>query len=80
MRCILAFGRVWEADENNPPLELVGFDTCLMATVDVAGTFAGTCALSGGLRGSGARQRMGLYSGWLGALADDPAMDGAAAG
>lgn len=57
-----AFGRVWEADENNPPLELVGFDTCLMATVDVEPANGWD------------------YTGWLGALAADPAMDGAALG
>ena len=74
-----AFGRVWEADENNPPLELVGFDTCLMATVDVAGTFAGTA------RDLVASEEVEPANGWdytgcLGALAADPAMDGAALG
>ncbi len=74
-----AFGRVWEADENNPPLELVGFDTCLMATVDVAGTFAGTaCYL---VASEEVEPANGWdYTGWLGALAADPAMDGAALG
>ena len=36
-----AFDAVWSADAEHPALELVGFDTCLMATVDVASTFQG---------------------------------------
>ena len=74
-----AFGRVWEADENNPPLELVGFDTCLMATVDTAYTF---CDLSHYLVASEEVEPANGwdYTGWLGALAADPAMDGAALG
>ena len=68
-----AFGRVWEADENNPPLELVGFDTCLMATVDVAGTFAGTAHYL--VASEEVEPANGWdYTGWLGALAADPAM------
>ena len=74
-----AFGRVWEADENNPPLELVGFDTCLMATVDVVGTFAGTAHYL--VASEEVEPANGWdYTGWLGALAADPAMDGAALG
>lgn len=74
-----AFGRVWEADENNPPLELVGFDTCLMATVDVAGTFAGTARYL--VASEEVEPANGWdYTGWLGALAVDPAMDGATLG
>ncbi len=74
-----AFGRVWEANENNPPLELVGFDTCLMATVDVAGTFAGTAHYL--VASEEVEPANGWdYTGWLGALAADPAMDGAALG
>ena len=74
-----AFGRAWEADENNPPLELVGFDTCLMATVDVAGTFAGTARYL--VASEEVEPANGWdYTGWLGALAADPAMDGATLG
>ena len=74
-----AFGRVWEADENNPPLELVGFDTCLMATVDVAYTF---CDLSRYLVASEETEPGNgwYYTGWVGALAEQPSMDGAALG
>ena len=74
-----AFGRVWEADENDPPLELVGFDTCLMATVDVVGTFTGTAHYL--VASEEVEPANGWdYTGWLGALAADPAMDGAALG
>ena len=34
-----AFDAVWPADKDDPALELIGFDTCLMATVDVAAVF-----------------------------------------
>ena len=74
-----AFGRVWPGDEANPPLELVGFDTCLMATVDVVDTFVGTArylvASEEVEPGNGWN-----YTGWAGALAEDPTMDGAALG
>ena len=74
-----AFGRVWEADENDPPLELVGFDTCLMATVDVVGTFTGTAHYL--VASEEVEPANGWdYTGWLGALAADPSMDGAALG
>ena len=70
-----AFDAVWPADAENPQLELVGFDTCLMATVDVAGTFRNFAkylvASEETEPGNG-----WLYSGWLGALAENPGMDG----
>ena len=74
-----AFDAVWPADAENPALELVGFDTCLMATVDVASTFQGFAkylvASEEVEPGNG-----WLYSGWLGALAANTDMDGAALG
>ncbi|MBO5292515.1 MAG: hypothetical protein J6B10_04960 [Lachnospiraceae bacterium] len=74
-----AFDAVWPADAENPALELVGFDTCLMATVDVAATFQNFArylvASEEVEPGNG-----WLYSGWMGALADDPTMDGAELG
>ena len=70
-----AFNAVWPADKKNPSLELVGFDTCLMATVDVAATFQNfdkyLVASEETEPGNG-----WLYSGWAGALAENPAMDG----
>lgn len=70
-----AFSEVWPADAANPALELVGFDTCLMATVDVAAVFQNFAkylvASEEEEPGNG-----WLYSGWLGELARNPAMDG----
>ena len=70
-----AFDAVWPADTAAPALELVGFDTCLMATVDVAAAFQPFARYLVGSEevepGNG-----WLYSGWLGALAADPDMCG----
>ena len=74
-----AFNEVWPADTANPALELVGFDTCLMATVDVAAVFRNfsryLVASEEVEPGNG-----WLYSGWLGELAQNPGMDGAGLG
>jgi predicted small lipoprotein YifL len=70
-----AFDAVWPANAANPALELVGFDTCLMATVDVAAVFQNFAKYLVGSEevepGNG-----WLYSGWLGELAANPAMEG----
>ncbi|MBR6677387.1 MAG: hypothetical protein IKL23_01485 [Oscillospiraceae bacterium] len=70
-----AFDAVWSADTENPALELIGFDTCLMATIDVAAAlqpFAKYLVASEEVEpGNG-----WLYSGWLGELAANPAMEG----
>lgn len=70
-----AFDAVWPADKENPALEMVGFDTCLMATVDVASifqNFARYLVASEELEpGNG-----WYYTGWLGELAKNPAMGG----
>lgn len=74
-----AFDAVWPANAADPALELVGFDTCLMATIDVAAIFQNfsnyLVASEEVEPGNG-----WLYSGWLGALAADPDMDGEALG
>ena len=66
---------VWPADTDNPSLELVGFDTCLMATIDVAAVFQNFAkylvASEEVEPGNG-----WYYTGWLGALADNPGMNG----
>lgn len=76
-----AFAEVWEPtlEPGKQPLELVGFDTCLMATVDVAYTF---CDLSCYLVASEETEPANgwYYSHWLGALARNPSMDGAILG
>lgn len=70
-----AFDSVWPANKDNPALELVGFDTCLMATVDVAALFQNfskyLVASEEVEPGNG-----WLYSGWLGELAANPDMKG----
>lgn len=70
-----AFDAVWPADQENPALELVGFDTCLMATVDVAAVFQNfskyLVASEEIEPGNG-----WYYTGWLGELAANPAMEG----
>ena len=70
-----AFNEVWPADTANPALELVGFDTCLMATIDVAAVFQNfskyLVASEETEPGNG-----WLYSGWLAELAQNPGMDG----
>ena len=70
-----AFDTLWPADKENPVLELVGFDACLMATIDVAATFqpfAKYLAASEEVEpGNG-----WLYSQWVKDLAENPSMDG----
>ncbi len=70
-----AFNEIWPANVSDPALELVGFDTCLMATVDVAATFQPFAKYLVGSEevepGNG-----WLYSGWLSELAANPGMDG----
>ena len=75
----IAFKDVYTPNSENPPIELVGFDTCLMATIDVAHTFrdlAHYLVASEELEpGNGWN-----YSGFLNALAEDPSMGGAQLG
>lgn len=70
-----AFDAVWPADKENPALEVVGFDTCLMATVDVAAIFQNFArylvASEEEEPGNG-----WYYTGWLGELAKNPDMKG----
>ena len=74
-----AFGSVYDLFAEEPPFEMVGFDTCLMATVDVANTFAHVgkyLVASEELEpGNG-----WYYTGWLDALSQDPSMDGSQLG
>ena len=74
-----AFSSVWPENAAQPPLELIGFDTCLMATVDVAHVFSGLARYM--VASEETEPANGWhYTGWAGALAEDPAMDGAALG
>ena len=69
-----AFTAVYEEDPDNQPIDIIGFDTCLMATIDTAYTFSdlGKYLVASEELAPGGGW---LYSGWLEALADDPAMD-----
>ncbi len=70
-----AFSQVFTLDPNSPPVDVIGFDACLMATIDTANTFrdvARYLVASEELEpGNG-----WYYTGWLQTLADNPAMDG----
>ena len=74
-----AFSSVWTPSTEEQPLELIGFDTCLMATVDVAYTF---CDIAKYLVASEETEPANgwYYSQWVGALAGDTSMDGAQLG
>ena len=74
-----SFDEVFELNESEPPIDLIGFDACLMATVDTADTFRGIgryMVASEELEPSNGW----YYSGWLQALTADTDMDGAALG
>ena len=74
-----AFDSVYDLDVQNPPLDIIGFDACLMATVDTAASFRG---IANYLVASEEMEPGGGwdYTGWLQALADHPGMDGAQLG
>lgn len=69
-----AFSKTFGENPQNPPVDIIGFDTCLMATVDTAYTFSDIgkylVASQEVEPGNG-----WLYSGWLGALAQKPDME-----
>lgn len=69
-----AFAETFGENPQNQPVDVIGFDTCLMATVDTAYTFSGIgkylVASQEVEPGNG-----WLYSGWLGALAAAPDME-----
>ncbi len=74
-----AFDAVYGANPENPPFELIGFDACLMATVDTLGSIHGFSRYM--VASQEIEPGCGWnYSGWVGALAKNPAMGGAALG
>ena len=74
-----AFSSVYEKSPDNPPFEIIGFDACLMATYDTASALYGFSRYMVGSEelepGNGWN-----YTGWVGSLADNPAMNGASLG
>ena len=74
-----AFKANYELSEETPPFELIGFDTCLMATVDVAYTFNDIGKYL--VASQEIEPANGwLYSGWVAALGANPQMDGSELG
>ena len=74
-----ALEAVWKPDPQHPPLEIIGFDACLMATLDVANVARGFArymvASEDVVPGNGWE-----YTGFLNALAQNTSMDGAELG
>lgn len=69
-----SFTEVFGENPQDQPVDIIGFDTCLMATVDVAYTFSDIgkylVASQEVEPGNG-----WYYSGWLGAIAQNPAIE-----
>ena len=64
---------------GEPPIDVMGFDTCLMGTVDAAAAFADVAKYM--VASEELEPGCGWhYSGFLNALAEDPGMDGARLG
>lgn len=74
-----AFGSVYELSEENPPFDIVGFDTCLMATIDTAWMLSD---VSHYLVASEEMEPVcgWSYDKWVQTLGDHPGIDGAALG
>ena len=74
-----ALASVYEPSSEAPPFELIGFDACLMASYETAVTLEGftryMVASEETEPGNG-----WLYSGWIRALAENPALGGAGLG
>ena len=74
-----AFEQVFTLSDKKPPIELIGFDTCLMATVDTASTFSDISKYL--VASEELEPGCGwYYSGWMQDLADNPEMNGAELG
>jgi len=74
-----ALGAVSNPSQSNPPYEIIGFDACLMATIDTADILRGFA----NYMVASEEMEPGLgwdYTGWLQALADDTGMGGAMLG
>ena len=74
-----AFDAVFQLSEKNPPIELIGFDACLMATVDTAYMFRDIAKYM--VASQETEPGCGWnYTGFLQALADNPGLNGAMLG
>ncbi len=74
-----AFGSVYELSEENPPFDIVGFDTCLMATIDTAWMLSDVSHYL--IASEEMEPGCGWsYDKWVQTLGDHPGIDGAALG
>ncbi len=74
-----AFSSVYGANPEDPPFEIIGFDACLMATVDALNSVHGFSRYM--VASQEVEPGCGWnYTGWVGALAENPSMGGAALG
>ena len=74
-----AFSAVYGKSTDNPPFEIIGFDACLMATYDTINSLDGFARYV--VASEEVEPGVGWnYTGWLGALANNPAMGGAKLG
>lgn len=71
----MAFDETFTLSEENPPFEVIGFDTCLMATLDTAYTFSD---IGKYLVASEETEPANgwYYSGFMGALSENTDMNG----
>ena len=73
------FEQAYDLSAGEPPIDVIGFDTCLMATVDTAAAFQGIANIM--VASEEMEPGCGWhYTGFLEALADQPGMDGARLG
>ena len=71
-----AFDAVYPLSQDRPPIDVIGFDTCLMATIDTAYTFADIAHYM--VASEEWEPASGWsYTGFLEELSADPGMDGA---
>lgn len=74
-----AFEAAYTPDHDQPPFELIGFDACLMATADVVHDLHGLTRYMAASEETEPGNGWD-YTGWVGALARNPAMNGAGLG
>ena len=74
-----ALKKVYIPDYDNPAFDIIGFDACLMSTIEVTNTLSGFanyyCLSEETIPGDGWD-----YASWLKAMADDPTMSAAEVG
>ena len=69
-----AFDQVYDRNEKNPELDIIGFDACLMANMEVANELHGFARYLLGSEDTEPGDGWD-YTAWLGALAENPRMN-----